>query len=222
MEEETQEVHEEQEIIEEAPKETTSIRSEPAISRKGRREKVKINKKVFVFVFIIILIVSAAIFLLKEPNIEVEPLPESEPVEEEVQEPTTTPSQESLKRESIRIEILNGTGIAKQAANFEEELNNLGYEDIEVGNVSKDETYENTEVTYSPSVDERVKDEINQILNDLYEDVTEDGSDLGDFDIRVIVGLRKGQALPTDIPSPTPTVKVSPTPTATISATPAP
>ena len=221
MEEEMIEIEEEVKI-EEAPKDTSSIRSEPAVSRKDRKGKVKFNKKAIIIVFIIILIVSALIFLLREPNIQIEPLPQSEPVVEETEGVTATPTSEPLNKDEISIEVLNGTGIAQQAGSLAEELNSLGYENLETGNVGGDEKYETTEVTYSPSLDNRVKEEINKKLNDLYEDVEEKESSLEEFDIRIIVGLKKGQVLPTETPLPSPTSKTTPTPTATTSATPTP
>jgi len=220
MEEEMIEI-EEQENNEEAPKDTPSIRSEPAVSRKDRRGKVKSNKKVIIIILIIILIVSALIFLLKEPNIQIEPLPQSEPVVEETEGVTATPTSRPLKKDDIRIEVLNGTGIAKQASFLEEELGKLGYSDIETGNVDEGE-YDATEVAYSTSVDERVRGEIEEKLGQLYKEVKTKESTLKDFDIQIIIGLRKGQVLPTGTPSPLPTNKTTPTPTATTSATPTP
>ena len=220
MEEEMIEIEEEVKI-EEAPKDTSSIRSEPAVSRKDRRGKVKFNKKAIIIVLIIILIVSALIFLLREPNIQIEPLPQSEPVVEETEDVTATPTSGLLNKDDIRIEVLNGTGIAKQASFLEEELGKLGYSDIETGNVDEGE-YDATEVTYSTSVDERVRGEIEEKLGQLYKEVKTKESTLKDFDIQIIIGLRKGQVLPTKTPSPLPTNKTTPTPTATTSATPTP
>lgn len=191
-------------------------------SRRERKKKRKINKKVIVFVLVIILIVAGGFFLLKEPRIEVEPLPESE-LTEEIEEPTSTPVPVSIDKEDIKIEVLNGTGIAKEASFLTEQLEDLGYTGIEVGN-TEEQDYSTTVVTYGNGIQEEVKDELNDKLEELYENVNTKESSLTDFDIQIITGLRKGQTFPTETPVPSPTVEptASPTPTATPSATPAP
>ena len=170
---------------------------------------------------VVVLLVAGVYFLLKEPQIEVEPLPESEVAEEEIQQPSATPVPISVDKKDIKIEVLNGTGLAKEASFLSGQLQDLGYSDIEVGN-TEEQDYSTTVVTYARDVQDQVKDEVNDKLEEIYEDVDVRETSSTDFDIQIIAGLRKGQVLPTETPvlSPTPLPTASPSPTATPSATP--
>lgn len=224
MEEEENELQDED--VEEVKVEDDSLdapkfSSEPAVGRRERRKQPKINKKILLIFVIIILIVLGGIFLLREPKLEVEPIPTEDLSQEQKEEPTPTATSTPVNKKDIKIEVLNGTGIAKAAAFLQEELNKLGYSNIDVGNVGE-EKFTETEVTFSRTLDSQIKDEINEKLEELYKDVTVKEGSIDNFDIRIIAGLRKGQVLPTDTPTPTPTKVTSPTPTATTSATPTP
>ena len=224
MEEEENELQDED--VEEVKVENTSndapkFTSEPAVGRRDRGKQPKINKKILLTAVIIILIVLGGIFLLREPKLEVEPIPTEDLSQEQKVEPTPQATSTPVNKKDIKIEVLNGTGIAKAAAFLQEELNKLGYTNVDVGNVGE-EKFTETEVTYSRTLDSQIKDEIKEKLEELYQDVTAKEASLADYDIKIIAGLRKGQVLPTNTPSPTPTKVTSPTPTATTSATPTP
>lgn len=221
MEEEENELQDEEVKEDVDSSDSPKFSSEPAVGRRDRKKQPKVNKKILLTAVIIILIVLGGIFLLREPKLEVEPLSEPEISEVQVQEPTPTPTSTQINKEDIKIQVLNGTGIAKAAAFLQEELNKLGYSNVDVGNVGEAK-FSKTEITYSRSVDEQVRDEINEKLEELYQDVIVKESSLEEYDIKIIAGLRKGQVLPTDTPTPTPTKTTSPTPTATSSATPTP
>ena len=221
MEEEENELQDEEVKEDVATPDAPKFSSEPAVGRRERQKRPKVNKKILLTTVIVILIVLGGVFLLREPKLEVEPIPNEDLSQENVDTPTPTATSTPINKKDIRIEVLNGTGIAKAAAFLQEELNKLGYSNIDVGNVD-DEKFTETEVTFSRTINQEIKDEINEKLEELYKDVTVKEGSLEDFDIRIIAGLRKGQVLPTDTPSPTPTKVTSPTPTATSSATPTP
>lgn len=203
------------ETFEQASKPT----AEPAVSRRDRKSHPKANKKVLVIIIVIILIVVAAVFLLREPNIQVEPISEPTPTTQQEVSPTTTPSTAPVNKEEISIQVLNATGIAGQAAYLQAQLEELGYSEIDVGN--SDEDTETTTATFASSVSEQVKSEISDRLKSLYKEVDVKQGSVSGYDIRIVAGLRKGQVLPTNTPVPTKS-PITPTPTATSSATPTP
>lgn len=180
--------------------------------------KKKSKKKSLLLVLIILIVLATSLFfLLRSPEDETSK-PESEPLEsQELSSPTPTPTPEVVDRSEIKIEILNGTGIARQAALLKEKLEELGYTGIETANAD-DQTHQTTTVSYSPSIPNQIKDEIQAELEDIYQNVETETSASDKADIIIIVGLRPGQSLPT----PTPETKPSPTPEATDSATPSP
>jgi hypothetical protein len=100
------------------------------------------------------------------------------------------------------------------------ELEDLGYSNIEVGNASSQD-YEETRVTFSSSLDDAIVDEITELLEDTYQDVSVDTSSSQDVDVSIITGLRIGQtARPEETATPEPTT--SPTPTSSPTASPSP
>ncbi len=192
-------------------------------SRRESRRGKKINKKIFVIGIVVLAVVAGGFYLLREPKVDIQPLPDSELTTAEEETPTSTPTPvpEPVNKEEISIQVLNGTGIAKEASFLQDKLSELGYSEIEVGNVDEQD-YSTTVVTYTMAVQDEVKDEINDELEGLYEEVDTKEGTLTDFDIQIIAGLRKGQTFPTATPEPTAGPTISPTPTATTSATPTP
>src|SRR3546814_13026593 len=73
-------------------------------------------------------------------------------------------------KESISIEVLNGTGIGGEAGYLETQLKSLGYTDIKTGNASG-ATVSVTTITFNTSVSETVVSEITKKLEDIYQKV---------------------------------------------------
>ncbi len=168
-------------------------------------------------------------FLGQKSSSTVEPTPTGEETfgaetsfEEEV-EPTETASPKPVDKEAIKIQIFNGTGIPKEASYLQGVLKELGYTKIEVANSEKQD-YEDTEVTFSKSLDSAVVTEITTQLEKIYKNVETTTSSTSSVDIKIITGLRKGatpKASSTATPktSPTATPKVTSTATATSTST---
>jgi hypothetical protein len=178
------------------------------------KKKLK-NKWLLLIPIILVALAAILYFIFTSPE---EPTTESEfeaPETHEPSFPTPTPTPEPIDRSQISISVLNGTGIAKEASFLKNKLEELGYSEIQVGNAD-DQTHSATEVTISPSVPDQLREELEEKLNEIYQDVEIIRGTPGDADIRVVTGLRTGQSLPT----PTPTIQ--PTPTATESASPTP
>jgi hypothetical protein len=115
------------------------------------------------------------------------------------------------------VSILNGTGIAGEASLLKDKLEEASYSQIEAGNAG-DQTHTTTEVTISTGVPDEVKNDLQNLLEEIYEDVEISRGTSGSADIVITTGLRPGQSLPT--PTPTGAKTPTPTPTATESATP--
>lgn len=185
-----------------------------------RRKKLKINKKSLITIVGVLIIGGLAGWLIFRGG-------ESE----EVREPSPTPGLEEItstptpisaliEKDKIRIEVLNGTGIAQEAAYLQGKLADLGYSDIETGDADS-EDYVETEVTFSSGLAQEVIDEITQQLESIYKQVDTKTSSSLDVDVQVITGYRKGHT-PTPTQTPTPTPAEEATPTSTPSATPTP
>ena len=222
MEEERQE-EETTQTSDETPKEEVSSnlqRSERLKRKKiGKRRTGRFNKRYLLIIVVIIAIAAGVWFLLREPQIEIEPLSEEE-TREEQSEPTSTPIQKPVNRDEISIEVLNGTGTPKEASFLQGKLRDLGYTDIELGNADTKD-FVVTEATFSSNVPEEVRDEIIEELEDTYKEVDSGTGSSGKSDITIITGYKKGHT-PTPTPAPTTAPTESPTPTASPSATPTP
>ena len=127
-----------------------------------------------------------------------------------------TPTPEAVDKAEVRVQVLNGTGIAGEAGVLSDQLKNLGYTEVKTGNASS-QSETDTTVTFSTTLSQDVVTEITEKLNGLYTSVkTNTGSTSSDFDIEIITGLRKGQTAqpaatateaPTDTPTPTATTQ---------------
>lgn len=122
------------------------------------------------------------------------PLPTSQPSEEESEEeaeqevtPTPEPTQ-TVDKQDLAIQILNGSGAPGAAGEGRDYLQNLGYENISVGNADS-YAYEQTEVY--------VKEEMKGMLETMIEDLKEEYElevqseyldEDSDYDIRIIIG----------------------------------
>jgi hypothetical protein len=133
-----------------------------------------------------------------------------------VEHPSPTPTAEAVNKDELKIEILNGTGIAGAAGDLRDELEGLGYSDIEVGNASSQD-YTAAEITFASSVAGSVQDELVSELEKTYKSVDSSTSSLDEFDIQIITGI------PIGYQSPTPEPKATATPTgSSATATPTP
>jgi hypothetical protein len=121
---------------------------------------------------------------------------------------TPIPTQSSLNKSNLKVEVLNASGVAGEAAYVKGKLQELGYSEITTGNAPSGSDKTETVVTFSSSLDEVIKEEVTNSLNSLYQDVTTKTASLNSSDIQILVGLRKGQSV-------SPTSKVSTTPTLT-------
>ena len=209
-----------EEQIQEQPAAAREIPTPASFGIKDEKEKKK--KKIIIALAVagVVLIVGGFIYFLgvggSEGDAEASPTPANGAVTERTSSPTPTDSSESVNREDVSIQILNGTGLAGEAGLVRDKLQALGYEKNEVGNAS-DQDQETTTVTFSSKLPEEIVKEITEELEDTYEDVNAKTGSTGEFDVKIVTGLRKGQ---TPKPEATATPTSKPEETATPSATP--
>jgi hypothetical protein len=186
----------------------------------------KKGKGRFIFIILAILALAAVgawlIFGKSEEEIVVETTPTI------IEQPTSlSPTIVQIERGDVKIQVLNGSGIAGAAGDLKEKFEGVGYSDITAGNASA-QNYENTEVTFSSGVTDEVKEEITDKLEEIFKGVDVKSGSIAEYDLRIITGLPKGytpsptKAVVTATPSPTSTSAVTGTITPTNSPTPTP
>lgn len=124
--------------------------------------------------------------------------------------PTPTPT---INKQSVKIQVLNGTGTPGQAAKVAVTLKNAGYnmDNIKTGNA--DNNVPNSTIAAKAGFESTAGD-IKTVLSSEYPDITVDTSLSSDsaFDIIITIGGAK-YVPPTSTPTPTPTTTAIPTPT---------
>jgi len=163
----------------------------PAYTQTPSKSPKKIP--VWIIIVIAILFLSLIGFLIFKPRSTPQPQPIPEPVTVKTDFPSPTPEPSpEIDRSEITIQVLNGTGIAGEAKFLQDELSDLDYSQIDVGNASKQD-HQAVQASFATDVPDLIKDEIVEKLEDLYQDVEQDSlSDAEDIDIQIITGLRIG------------------------------
>lgn len=190
-------------------------------NKSGARKKTWL--KIFVVFVVLALIGGGAWFLLSSPQQNTDDIfPEdslnspSNDMNQSEPSPTSTPTPIEVNKSTLRIELLNGSGIPGEASLVKSELEELGYENIETGNAD-DQNYEETVVTFSSDLPQEFIEDFIAELENIYVSVNSKvSSNLDNFDIEIIAGLRSSYT-----PAPT-KASVTPTPQASITSTPTP
>lgn len=215
----------------ETPTTTTVVtpKSSHEVRSSGKGKTIKIAVAIIIGLLVL---GGGAWFILSEPESKKEPQSEPSLIQPETLTPTVAPTltPRPVIKADVRIQILNGTGIAKEATFLQGKLRDLDYTEIELDNAeTQDEEREMTTVTFSASIQEEVVEEITARLREIYRGIeTKSSVSLADFDVLIITGLRKGYVAPTTVPTPqntptpTPDASLTPTPTPTGGPTPTP
>lgn len=186
------------------------------VSFPGEKKEKKSKKGLIVIVIIVLVLLAAGgWFLFQKKSKTNENISQTSSISP-TGEIASTPTERPVDKSEVSIEILNGSGVSGEAAKLKSVLSELDYTDIEVGNASSSD-YVTTEVTFKSSVGDEVKDEITDKLESIYSNVDVKNGSIGEKDVQIIIGYKKGFT-----PTPKPTkATVTPTkaPTATVSAT---
>lgn len=196
----------------------------PQASGISAQARSKNNNSKWLIIFIVLLILGGAgIFFFTKSGEEEKPSPTPvfnvTPIEnKETSTPVATKSPEPVKKDSVSIEIQNGTGITGEAKLLQDKLKALGYSDIKVGNASSTD-YSETTVTFLKTLSQTVQDEIKKELEKTYKTVSVKTSTTQKFSVVIITGLRGSQtSKPTS--SATSTASASASPSASSTPTP--
>jgi len=186
----------------------------PPAAPAGNNQPKKNWKWLVILIIFLIVIGGVTFFVFKSSGgtaVEESPTPNTSLTNIATPRSTPTPEPVVVKKEDIKIEVLNGTGIAGEAGILAEQLKSLGYESVTVGNAASQDSTD-TEVTFASSVDQSVVSEITTKLNGMYTSVTTGSSTPpSGVDIQIITGVRKGQTT-TAIATPTATAEPTATP----------
>lgn len=189
----------------------------------------KKDKRGFLLVLItisILIIIGGVVFYFSQREIANEEtesvLPAAEEfIEEPTIEPTSTPKPVDVSL--LKVKVMNGTGIAKEASYVESLLIPLGFKNIEKTNAATTD-YVNTEVSFSTDVDAETKTAVVTALEKAYKKVVVKALTTSTYNIEIITGAKAGAtATASGTPKPsvaaTPKPSVTPTPTGSPSAT---
>lgn len=166
--------------------------------------KKSLNKWV-IFAVVALLIGLIAFGVVKAINTKT-PIASASPTPIPTLAPSPSPSSSPVPIDSLKLQVLNGSGVVGQAGFVAGKLETAGFAKAETGNADK-YGYKDTLVSLKSSVPESVFEEIVTALGSGFSvkqsDPLESSSD---FDISIIVGSNKL------LPSPTATPKASPSP----------
>lgn len=102
--------------------------------------------------------------------------------------PSATPI--PFKKEELKIQVLNGSGISGQAGKIKVGLEKIGFKNIDTGNYAFDNIPE-TIATYSANVSSENKGEIQKVLDETFGKVTiSEASSTARFDVNITTGTK--------------------------------
>ena len=197
---------------------TQDYSNQPAVTKKSKRP-------IIIVAAVLIIILAAGFFLLNKNT--ATPAPKVAGTTTEAPTPSPTPAL-AVDKETVKIQILNGTGTPGQATKVAVSLKNAGYnlDNIKTGNTTDNVT---TSSIAAKAGFERIAADIKTTLSSDYPDIDVHTSPLdsgSDFDIVITTGGQKYVAptpTPGDMNTPTPGGTTdTPTPTPTTTDTPAP
>jgi len=153
-------------------------------------------KKIFLYTFVAagigILILLACLYLFKNYNVTVEKKAESK----ELTLPSTapTPTTTEVDKEAYEINVLNGSGIAGEAATVQKLLEDAGFKVSTIGNADNQE-YTDTEISAKSSVDEEYINELEKTLKERGDVKIVDAPSTQTDDVVVTVGSSKDEEI---------------------------
>jgi len=150
------------------------------------------NAILFIVVFLLVAIISALFYFFATGTLKFEPK-EEEVVTSPTETPTPSPTPVEFDRADITVEVLNGSGVGGAAGAMESFLEELGYENIEVGNADNSD-YENITIQVKKEFEDIasliVEDlETDYVVNSDYE--TLDGD--SEYEVVIIVGVEASE-----------------------------
>ncbi len=91
-------------------------------------------------------------------------------------------------RETVKIQILNGSGVKGASSKTSELLKEKGYSNISIGNADRFD-YENTTIECGSGIKAEICKEVEEIVSQTYSNIKKDtNKDLDNMEIKVILG----------------------------------
>ncbi len=202
-----------------AEKTSETARTDVGFPQSRLSKKGSTIEKIIVLVVVLAVIGGGIMFFSRKQNdlnkakSQLTPTPTSSYRQRQL--PTSTPTPLEINRSAVRIQVLNGSGITGDAAKVKRELEKLGYSNIETGNASE-QNFVSSKINYSESLDSKILEEIKDKLEEFYQSVETNRTNIRNYDLQIITGYPKSFS-PTPSPKP-----ISPTSKPTQTSTPTP
>lgn len=169
------------------------LQADQAGSKSFVRDRKNLLFVVFAVLFIVIA-VSALVYTKQKRQAVSEKkaveITQVSPTPAATEESTVSAKDEEVSKEALKIQILNGTGVAGQAQDLADLLKSDGFGEITLGNVSA-KGDKKTTVGLKESVSSIIKDEVTKKLEDLFETVEAVTLSESEFDIEITTGNLK-------------------------------
>ena len=167
--------------------------ADPQIDQEESKSFIKNNKNILFIILAALIIISGISFVfIKQKKQAVSPKKEAEitkvsPIPTPAEESTTAAEIGEISKDVLKIQILNGTGIAGQAQDLADLLKSDGFGDVTLSNSP---TTDNTQakVSFKDRVPQIVKDDLTQKLEEIFETVQVETLQESDFDIAITTG----------------------------------
>ena len=166
------------------------------IDQEGSKSFAKNNKNILLIVFaVLIIIVGISFVFIKQKKQAVSPKKVAEitqvsPILTPAEESTTAAEIEEISKNALKIQILNGTGIAGQAQNLADLLSADNFINISLGN-SENKQDTSTTVSFKENVAETIRSSLVQKLEEIFETVQVENLQESAFDIEITTGKLK-------------------------------
>ena len=165
----------------------------PQIDQEAPKSFAKKKKNILLVIFAVLIIAAgSSFFFIKQKKQAASPKKEAEitqvsPTPTPAEESTTAAEIEEISKDALKIQILNGTGIAGQAQDLADLLISDGFGDVTLSNSP---TTDNTQakVSFKDRVPQIVKDNLTQKLEEIFETVQVETLQESDFDIAITTG----------------------------------
>ena len=166
------------------------------IDQEVSKSFAKNNKKILLAIFAVLIIAAVISFVfIKQKKQTVSPKKEAEitqvsPLPSPAEESTTAAETEAISKEALKIQILNGSGIAGQAQDLADLLSADNFINISLGN-SENKQDTSTTVSFKENVAETIRSSLVQQLEAIFEKVQVETLVESDFDIEITTGKLK-------------------------------
>lgn len=170
--------------------------SDSQIDQKETKSSAKIHKSILIFLFFVLIIIFGISFVfIKQKRQAVSPkkgvvIPQVSPTPAPIKESTATAEIEKISKEDLKIQILNGSGIAGQAQDLADLLKSDSFTNINLGNSTTTSNTQTT-VSFKDRVPQTAKDNLIQKLKEIFAEVKVETLVESGFDIKITTGKLK-------------------------------